>query len=57
MTAGTATEQREVRRLYSLLARIYDLRVGPCLRGRKPALEALRPRPGDTVLDLAAARA
>jgi len=47
------TELRTVRRLYTLVAGIYDLRVGPFLRRRKPALEALRPRPGDTVLDLA----
>ena len=53
MTDGTAKAQRKVRRLYSLVARIYDFRVGPFLRGRKHALEALRPDPGDTVLDLA----
>lgn len=53
MKDGTAKEQRKVRRLYSLVARIYDLRVGTFLRWRKPALEALRPNPGDTVLDLA----
>jgi len=47
------TELRTVRRLYTLVAGIYDLRVGPFLRRRKAALEALRPRPGDTVLDLA----
>ena len=46
-------EQRRVRRLYNLIARIYDLRIGLWMPGRKPALEALRPRPGDTVLDLA----
>jgi demethylmenaquinone methyltransferase/2-methoxy-6-polyprenyl-1,4-benzoquinol methylase len=53
MTDGTAKEQRKVRRLYGLVARIYDFRVGPFLRGRKQALDALRPNPGDTVLDLA----
>ena len=53
MNQETAKEQRKVRRLYGLVARIYDFRVGPFLRGRKPALEALRPNPGDTVLDLA----
>jgi ubiquinone/menaquinone biosynthesis C-methylase UbiE len=53
MKDGTAKEQRRVRRLYSLVAGIYDFRVGPFLRGRKHALEALRPNPGDTVLDLA----
>ena len=46
-------QQRRVRRLYGLVAGIYDLRVGTFLRWRKPAIEALRPRPGDTVLDLA----
>ena len=53
MNEETAREQRRVRRLYSLVARIYDFRVGPFLRGRKRAIEALRPRAGDTVLDLA----
>ena len=53
MKYGTAKEQRKVRRLYGLVARIYDFRVGPFLRGRKHALDALRPDPGDTVLDLA----
>jgi len=47
------TELRTVQRLYGLVAGIYDLRVGPFLRRRRSALEALRPRPGDTVLDLA----
>jgi len=47
------TELRTVQRLYGLVAGIYDLRVGPFLRRRRTALEALRPRPGDTVLDLA----
>ena len=46
-------EQRRVYRLYTLVARIYDLRIGLWMPGRKPALEALHPRPGDTVLDLA----
>jgi len=45
--------QRRVRRLYTLVARIYDLRIGLFMPGRKAALEALRPQPGDTVLDLA----
>ncbi len=49
----TAKRQRRVRRLYSLVAGIYDLRVGTFLRWRKPALEALRPNAGDKVLDLA----
>jgi ubiquinone/menaquinone biosynthesis C-methylase UbiE len=53
MTDGTSREQRRVRRVYGLVARIYDVRVGTFLRWRKPALEALRPDPGDTVLDLA----
>jgi demethylmenaquinone methyltransferase/2-methoxy-6-polyprenyl-1,4-benzoquinol methylase len=53
MKYGTAKEQRRVRRLYGLVAGIYDFRVGPFLRGRKHALDALRPNPGDTVLDLA----
>jgi len=53
MTDATAKEQRRVRRLYSLVAGIYDFRVGTFLRWRKPALDALRPNPGDTVLDLA----
>ena len=53
MKDGTAREQRRVRRLYSLVAGIYDLRVGTFLRWRKPAVEALRLSPGDTVLDLA----
>ncbi len=50
---GVGKEQRRVRRLYSLVAGIYDFRVGTFLRWRKPAVEALRPRPGDTVLDMA----
>ena len=53
MNGGTAKEQRRVRRLYSLVAGIYDLRVGTFLRWRKPALDALQPNAGDTVLDLA----
>lgn len=47
------TELRRVRRLFTLWAGIYDLRVRLFLRWRKAALEALRPRPGDMVLDLA----
>jgi demethylmenaquinone methyltransferase/2-methoxy-6-polyprenyl-1,4-benzoquinol methylase len=35
------------------VARIYDLRIGLFMPGRKAALEALRPQSGDTVLDLA----
>ncbi len=50
---GTATQQRRVQRVYGLVAGIYDFRVGKFLRWRKPAVEALRPQPGDTVLDLA----
>lgn len=53
MTDATAKQERRVRRLYGLVAGIYDWRVGPFLRGRKQAIEALGPRPGDTVLDLA----
>jgi ubiquinone/menaquinone biosynthesis C-methylase UbiE len=53
MTDATSKQQRKVRRLYGLIAGIYDWRVGPFLRGRKQAIEALRARPGDTVLDLA----
>jgi demethylmenaquinone methyltransferase/2-methoxy-6-polyprenyl-1,4-benzoquinol methylase len=53
MKGGTAKEQRRVRRLYSLVAGIYDIRVGMFLRWRKPALAALQPNAGDTVLDLA----
>jgi demethylmenaquinone methyltransferase/2-methoxy-6-polyprenyl-1,4-benzoquinol methylase len=47
------TELRKVQRLYTLVASIYDLRVRLFFRWRKAALRALRPRPGDTVLDLA----
>lgn len=47
------TELRRVRRVWTRLAGIYELRVRLFLRWRKPAVEALRPRPGDTVLDLA----
>jgi demethylmenaquinone methyltransferase/2-methoxy-6-polyprenyl-1,4-benzoquinol methylase len=47
------TELRTVQRLYGLVARIYDLRVGVFLRWRKPAVKALRLRQGDKVLDLA----
>ena len=47
------TELRKVRRLYTLVAGIYDLRVRLFLRWRNAALQVLRPRPGDTVLDLA----
>jgi S-adenosylmethionine-diacylgycerolhomoserine-N-methlytransferase len=47
------TELRTVRRLYGLVAGVYDLRVGVFLRWRKPAVKALRLRQGDTVLDLA----
>jgi len=47
------TELRKVQRLWTLWAGIYDLRVRLFLRWRKAALKALRPRPGDTVLDLA----
>ena len=47
------TELRKVQRLYTLVAGIYDLRVRLFFRWRKAALRALRPRQGDTVLDLA----
>ena len=47
------TELRRIQRLWTRWAGIYDLRVCLFLRWRKPAAEALRPRPGDTVLDLA----
>ena len=47
------TELRAVRRTWTRLAGIYDLRVRLFLRWRKPAVDALRLRPGDTVLDLA----
>jgi demethylmenaquinone methyltransferase/2-methoxy-6-polyprenyl-1,4-benzoquinol methylase len=47
------TELRGVRRLFTRWAGIYDLRVRLFLRWRAAALKALRPRPGDTVLDLA----
>lgn len=47
------TELRRIRRVWTRLAAIYELRVRLFLRWRKPAVEALRPRPGDTVLDLA----
>ena len=46
-------ELRRVHRLYTLVAGIYDLRVRLFFRWRGAALEALHPRPGDTVLDLA----
>jgi len=47
------TELRRVRRIWTRLAGIYDLRVRLFLRWRRPAVDALRLRPGDTVLDLA----
>jgi len=47
------TEPRRVHRLYTLVAGIYDLRVRLFFRRRAAALEALHPRRGDTVLDLA----
>jgi ubiquinone/menaquinone biosynthesis C-methylase UbiE len=47
------TEVRRIRRIWTRLAPIYDLRVRLFLRWRRTALEAVRPRPGDTVLDLA----
>jgi len=49
----TMTELRRVHRLYTLVAGVYDLRVRLFMRWRGAALGALRPRPGDTVLDLA----
>jgi demethylmenaquinone methyltransferase/2-methoxy-6-polyprenyl-1,4-benzoquinol methylase len=50
---AASKQQRRIRRLYGLVAGIYDIRVGPFLRGRDHAIEVLRPNPGDTVLDLA----
>ncbi len=47
------TELQRVRSIWTRWAGIYDLRVRLFLRWRRAALEALRPRPGDTVLDLA----
>ncbi|HEU4759966.1 MAG TPA: class I SAM-dependent methyltransferase [Dehalococcoidia bacterium] len=47
------TELRAVRRLWTRWAPIYDLRVRLFLRWRNAAVKALRPRRGDTVLDLA----
>jgi demethylmenaquinone methyltransferase/2-methoxy-6-polyprenyl-1,4-benzoquinol methylase len=44
---------RRVQRLWTHWAGIYDLRVRLFLRWRPAALDALRLRPGDTVLDLA----
>src|SRR3990172_4348089 len=46
-------ELRKVQRLWTRWAGIYDLRVRLFFRWRKVAVDALRPRPGDTVLDLA----
>src|SRR3990170_844689 len=47
------TELRKVQRLWTRWAGIYDLRVRLFFRWRNAAVDALRPRPGDTVLDLA----
>jgi len=47
------TELRRVRRTWTRWAPIYDLRVRLFLRWRRPAVDALRLRLGDTVLDLA----
>jgi demethylmenaquinone methyltransferase/2-methoxy-6-polyprenyl-1,4-benzoquinol methylase len=47
------TELRRVQRLWTHWAGIYDLRVRLFLRWRPTALDTLRLRPGDTVLDLA----
>ncbi|OGO50238.1 MAG: hypothetical protein A2148_04415 [Chloroflexi bacterium RBG_16_68_14] len=47
------TEVRRIQRIWTRWAGIYDLRVRLFMRWRKAALKALRPRPGDTVLDLA----
>ena len=44
---------RRVQRLWARWAGIYDLRVRLFLRWRSTALDTLRLRPGDTVLDLA----
>jgi demethylmenaquinone methyltransferase/2-methoxy-6-polyprenyl-1,4-benzoquinol methylase len=46
-------ELSKVRRLFTRWAGIYDLRVRLFLRWRAAALKALRPRAGDTILDLA----
>jgi len=46
-------ELSRVRRLFTRWAGIYDLRVRLFLRWRAAALKALRPRAGDTILDLA----
>jgi demethylmenaquinone methyltransferase/2-methoxy-6-polyprenyl-1,4-benzoquinol methylase len=47
------TELQALRRRWTYWAPIYDLRVRLFLRWRRPAVEALHLRPGDTVLDLA----
>jgi len=47
------TELRRIQRLWTRWAGIYDLRVRLFLRWRGVAADALRLRPGDTVLDLA----
>jgi ubiquinone/menaquinone biosynthesis C-methylase UbiE len=47
------TELRKTQRIWNRWAGIYDLRVRLFMRRRKAAVEALRPRRGDTVLDLA----
>jgi ubiquinone/menaquinone biosynthesis C-methylase UbiE len=44
---------KDLRRMWSRWAPVYDLRVRLFLRWRAPAVEALRLRQGDTVLDLA----
>ena len=44
---------RTVQRTWTRWAGIYDLRVRPFMRWRGAAVKVLRPRPGDTVLDLA----
>src|SRR3974377_1897079 len=46
-------ELRDLRRTWTRWAPIYDLRVRLFLRWRAPAVEKLRLRPGDFVLDLA----
>jgi S-adenosylmethionine-diacylgycerolhomoserine-N-methlytransferase len=44
---------RDLRRMWSRWAPVYDLRVRLFLRWRAPAIEELHLRPSDTVLDLA----
>lgn len=50
---GTVAELRTIQRIWTRWAGIYDLRVRLFLRWRTAAVNALRLRPGNTVLDLA----